>query len=216
VAIVTAIIVGVVTFALELITINQIERSLSHLQLQFRALANGDFNPPIHLEKLVMSKELREVDVNFDRLKLALSTTFSEAQRKIEEQERIQEKLQAELTRLQHTIEEQKIGKENLQSQVARLEIVLEKALEENQTLAGKITQDNEGFDEPEGEMVDFISHMQGEFQEPPKSAASLTSSSLEEIRQYKDELQYRIAWLRTLLEDAEKELKLICITCEL
>jgi hypothetical protein len=211
-----AILVGGFTFALELITINQMERGFNQIQLELRALGSGDFNPSTHLESLALPKEMREVGSYFPHLKLALSTSLSELQQKLEEQGTIRESLQAELTGLENTLAEQKLSNEGLQSRLIRIQQALEEALEENQALARKVSQKRAEVEQPEGEVGDFIAQMQGEFQQAPKSVASLTSSSLEEIVQYKEELEYRITWLRTLLEDAEKELKLICITYEL
>jgi ABC-type transporter Mla subunit MlaD len=97
-----------------------------------------------------------------------------------------------------------------LQEQVKKLETALQKSVDTPvYTITGNESTAN---DYSEDQVSQFIAKMQRDFESETHSVVCLTSSTPEEINSYKEQLEYRVSWLQVLLEEAEKELKLLYI----
>lgn len=185
-ALVTALIVGAIAFALGQITTNQINRSVAALQAQFNTVALGDFTvQPIE----ELPKELSELVDSFKEMMVALDALLSQANEKAQEQEKAKEDFYNQLIQLQQDKELAEFGG-----------VIVEPE--------GTI---NEQADVPvaQGKLIDIFAKMQGGV-EAPLNVETETSSTLEEIRQHREELQYRSAWLEALLKATQREIELI------
>lgn len=185
-ALVTAVIVGAIAFALGQISTNQINRSIDELQAQFNAVARGDLTVQPTVDT---PKELGELVNSFKEMTVALDAMLSQANQKAKEQEKAKEDLQSQLLQLQR-----------------------DKELAE----FGGVIVDPEGMiyeqeDAPvsQGKLIDIVAKMQGGFEAPLNVEAS-TSTTLEEIMQYREELQYRSAWLEALLRETQREIQFL------
>lgn len=192
-ALVTAIAVGVTTFALGLITTDQINRAIDNLQTQFNTLAEGS----LAVQATVYSpKELEQLAMSFNQMTQAINTMLSEAQRKADEQEKAREDLQHQLIQLlQHDVEETFGNDLNVQAE----EIT---------------SEENEHPINPQGTLLNFIEELNGitRFRETLNPNLLLCSSTLEEIQQHKNDLEYRKLWLQALMEETQKELKFLAL----
>jgi HAMP domain-containing protein len=185
-ALVTAVIVGAIAWALGQISTNQINRSIDELQAQCNAVARGDLavQPTVDTPK-----ELGELVNSFKEMTLALDAMLSQANQKAKEQEKAKEDLQSQLIQLQRDKELAEFG--------------------------GVIVDPEGTIDEQDdaplsqGKLIDIVAKMQGGF-EAPLNVEAATSSTLEEIMQYREELQYRSAWLEALLKETQREIQFI------
>jgi len=184
-ALLTVVIVGAIAFGLGQISTNQINRSIDELQAQFNAVARGDLavQPTVDTPK-----ELGVLVNSFKEMTVALDTMLSQANQKAKEQEKAKEDLQNHLLQLQR-----------------------DKELAE----FGGVIVDPEGMIEQEdapvsqGKLIDIVAKMQGGL-EAPLNVEAATSSTLEEIMQYGEELRYRSAWLEALLKETQREIQFI------
>ena len=184
-ALLTVVIVGAIAFGLGQISTNQINRSIDELQAQFNAVARGDLavQPTVDTPK-----ELGVLVNSFKEMTVALDTMLSQANQKAKEQEKAKEDLQNQLLQLQR-----------------------DKELAE----FGGVIVDPEGMIEQEdapvsqGKLIDIVAKMQGGL-EAPLNVEAATSSTLEEIMQYGEELRYRSAWLEALLKETQREIQFI------
>jgi hypothetical protein len=70
--------------------------------------------------------------------------------------------------------------------------------------------EDYETPDNPPGSLLEFLDNFHKWSQLPTAPELLLGSSTLEEIQQRKDQLQYRQVWLQAIMEETEREIKLI------
>ena len=185
-ALVTAVIVGAIAWALGQISTNQINRSIDELQAQFNAVARGNLAVQPTEDS---PKELGELVNSFREMTLALDAMLSQANQKAKEQEKAKEDLQNQLIQLQHDKELADFGG-----------VIVEPE--------GTIDEQDDAL-LSQGKLIDIVAKMQGGF-EAPLNVEAATSSTLEEIMQYREELQYRSAWLEALLKETQREIQFI------
>jgi twitching motility protein PilJ len=186
VALVTAVAVGGTTFVLGLVTANQLNRGIDDLQAQFNALTDGDFG----VQATVYSqKELGRLATSFNQMTVALYRRLNKTQQEAKEQEKIKEELQSQLTELQHVAELATEDRETIES-----EVLINKQ-DDEQAVA-------------RGTLLDFLDNIQSNFQASMDSIPY--STTREELQQHKEQLQYRKAWLQALLNETQRELKLL------
>lgn len=68
---------------------------------------------------------------------------------------------------------------------------------------------------EPPGNLLDFLDNLHNWFKVTTTPEQLLGSSTLEEVQQRKDELQYRQVWLQALEEETNRELQLLAMICQ-
>jgi hypothetical protein len=193
ISLVTAVVVGVTTFALGLITTNQINRGIDDLQTQLNAVACGDLS----VQATVYSpKEWRELATSFNQMTLELYAMLSQSQQKPKEQEKATEDLPGLMTKLQHEPEFSVQGGVTVEPEVA-------------------INEQDPKFLVLRDSLVDFLDNIQSGFQPSSDFILSSTSSSREEIEQYKGQLEYRSAQLKALLHEIDRELVFIAESFE-
>lgn len=185
-ALVTAVIVGAIAFALGQISTNQINRSIDELQAQFNAVARGDFAVQPTVDS---PKELGELVNNFKEMTLALDGMLTQANQKAKEQEKAKEDLHSQLIQLQRVQELAEFGG-----------VIVEPEGTIDEQDDAPLSQDK---------LIDIVAKMQGGF-EVPLNVEAATSSTIEEIMQYREELQYRSAWLQALLQETQREIQFI------
>jgi methyl-accepting chemotaxis protein len=192
-AIVTAITVGATTFSLGLITTNRISREIDNLQTQFNALAEGNLDVRA---TVYSTQELGQLAMSFNQMAEALNTRLTEAQRKADEQEKIKEDLQEQLIQLIH---------ENLDKRFNIEESVQSEEL---------ITQENEQITNPQEKIIDLIVELNNitRFRESINPNLLLSTTTLDEIQQHKNELEYRKSWLIALVEETQRELNYLTL----
>lgn len=185
----TTIAVGAITFALESISINQINHDINALQTQCNRIASGDFST----EVIVSSPpELSLLAMSFNQMTQAINTRMIEAQNQLTEQEKVKEDLQQQLLQLLQGVEET-FGSE--------LTLHPEEAIDE---------EDEQTFTPPEGTLLEFLDRLLNvnSSKQANEFEVFFGSSRIEEIQNYKDDIQYREAWLQALLKETQKQLK--------
>lgn len=192
-AIVTAITVGATTFALGLITTNQINRGIDNLQTQVNALAEGNLDVRA---TVYSTQELGQLAMSFNQMTEALNTMLTEAQRKADEEEKIKEELQDQLIQLIH---------EDLEK---RFDVEVTVQPEEI------ITEENEQITNPQEKIIDLIVELNNitRFRESINPNLLLSTTTLDEIHQHKNELEYRKSWLKALVEETQRELNYLTL----
>lgn len=195
VALVTAVAVAVTTFALGLISSDRINRGINHLQAQFNAVACGDLG--IHAT-VDSPKELAQLALSFNQMTRAIDTKLSEAQKKADEQKKATEDLQHQLVQLLQNTEENFPQDLTVQPEETPTEAT-------EQPIA------------PEGTVLDFLDNLNNitKFRESINPNLLLNSSTLEELQQHKDELEYRQLWLQAILEETHRELNFLALLIE-
>ena len=193
-ALVTAVAVGVTTFALGQITTNQIERGIDHLQAQFNAVASGELGIQA---TAVSPKELEQLAISFNQMTQVFHTRLNEAQRKADEQEKAKNDLERQLIQLLQNIEENFCGDVTVRTEETTSE-----------------EEENEQEINFEGTLLDFIDylHNKSNFRKGIDPALFLGSNNLEEIQQHKEEVEYREAWLKALMEETQRELNFLTV----
>ncbi len=192
---VTAVAVGVTTFALGQITTNQIERGIDHLQAQFNAVTSGELGVQA---TAVSPKELEQLAISFNQMTQVFHTRLNEAQRKADEQEKAKKDLERQLIQLLQNIEENFCGDVTVRT-------------EETTTSEEEENEQEINF---EGTLLDFIDylHNKSNFRKGIDPALFLGSNNLEEIQQHKEEVEYREAWLKALMEETQRELNFLTV----
>ncbi|HEY9632042.1 MAG TPA: HAMP domain-containing protein [Coleofasciculaceae cyanobacterium] len=190
-ALITGVIVGVATWALAQITINQINRTIDNLQAQFKAVAQGNLGAQA---TVYSSKELGQLVRSFNQMTQALNTTLNEAQRKAEAQE-----------------------KEDLPQKLIQIDSTLELTSSSNLIVDADVilSEDDEQAVIPPGTLLDFLDNLQNWFRVSSTSEILVGSSSLEEIQKRKEELQYRQVWLQALKDETARELQVLYLIDE-
>ncbi|HEY9726877.1 MAG TPA: HAMP domain-containing protein [Chroococcales cyanobacterium] len=190
---VTATIVGATTFALGLITTNRISRVIDNFQAQFNALAEGNLGVR---STVYSTQELGQLAMSFNKMAEVLNTRLSEAQRKADEQEKIKEDLQEQLIQLIHQDLEESF---DIGATVQPEEI---------------ITEENEQITNPQEKIIDLIVELNNitRFRESINPNLLLSTTTLAEIQQHKNELEYRKSWLKALIEETQRELNYLTL----
>jgi methyl-accepting chemotaxis protein len=192
-ALVTAIAVGMTTFGLGLMATDRINRGIEHLQTQINTLAEGN----LAVEATVYSpKELGQLAMSFNQMTQALNTMLSEAQQKADEQEKAKDNLQEQLIQL--------------------LQNDLEKTFDLDSTAQpDKITnEENEQIINTQEKIIDLIDELNNitRFRESINPNLLINTTTLEEIKQHQDELEYRKSWLKALMEETHRELNYLTL----
>lgn len=187
-AIVTAIAVGMITFALGLMTTEPLNRGIDNLQIQINTLAEGNFG--VHAT-VYSPQEIGKLAMSFNQMAQALNTLLSEAQQKANEQEKAKENLQEQLIQL--------------------LQKDLEKTFDIDSTVEPEqiTSAENELTINAQEKIIDLINELNNitRFRESINPNLLITTTTLEEIQQHKDELEYRKSWLLALIEETQREL---------
>ena len=196
-ALVIAIISSGINFGLGKITTNQISRGIEHLQTQFHAATSGKLG----IEANVYSpKELAQLAISFNQIVQVFNTKLKETQRQVEELEKEKNDLHYQLIQILQNTEEDFINILNLSSQ-------------NTTNNAGKYQQSVAA----PGTILEFIDylHNRTNFREGLDPNLFIGSNKLEEIKQHKEEVEYRELWLQALIEETERELSFLDLMIE-
>jgi methyl-accepting chemotaxis protein len=196
-ALVTAAAVGVTTFALGQITINQINRAIDNLQAQFNAVARGDLGAQA---TVYSPNELGQLAMSFNQMTQAINSMLGEAQRKADEQEKAKEDLQHQLVQLLQNVEE---------NFCSDLTVYTENTTSEE--------EENEQDTASPGTLLEFIDylHNTSDFRKGLDPNLFLGNNRLEDIQRHKDEVEYREVWLKSLWEETQRELKFLALVIQ-
>jgi len=126
-------------------------------------------------------KEWAEVAIAFGQMQEAIAIRVGEAQQKAAAAEKVQEELQQELIELVDKVEKYRSE--------------------------GTAGNEKEQRLEPLGTRVEFLDDFH---QQPILPELIPSSSTIEEIKQHFEQLQYRRAWLQALLEEASREVEVL------
>lgn len=187
-ALITGVTVGLTTLALGLITTNKISRSIDNLQSQFQAVAQGDLGVQATVDS---SNELGRLAMGFSQMVQALNKRLNEAQGKALEQEE-EEAPQQKLMQASSSLELDPNG--NL------LDVEVISSEEDELDLT------------PPGTLLDFLDNLHNWFKVTADPEQLAGSSTLEELQQRKEELQYRQVWLRALQDETSRELQFLSL----
>lgn len=166
--------------------LNHIHRNLEQLKIQFEAVAQGDFSHPL----INLSPEFMPLANSFQQMAEAIKTKLIQAQEKAEVQEKQNEYLEDKL-----------------------MEIIRNLDLTDDHNLVAEVItneQDESHPTTPAGSLLEFLDNFHKWSQLPTAPELLLGSSSIEEIQQRQDQLQYRLVWLQAILEETQREIKLI------
>ncbi|MGB5962873.1 MAG: hypothetical protein WBG73_19705 [Coleofasciculaceae cyanobacterium] len=192
IALVTGVSAGVITLALGQRKLAQIHHNLNKLKTQLAAVAQGDSN---HLA-IDLSPEFMPIVSSIQQMVEATQIKLNQAQEKAEIQakqnEYLEDKLMEVIRNLDLTDERTKLG-----------EVITNDADEEHPTT-------------PSGSLLEFLDNFHKWSQLPTAPELLLGSSSLAEIQQRKEQLQYRQVWLQAILEETQREIKFISPIAEL
>ncbi|MFB8787453.1 MAG: hypothetical protein U7123_01035 [Potamolinea sp.] len=123
----------------------------------------------------------------------------------------------AKLKAAEQKAEREEKEKENLQTQVSQLIQNIDLNYSNDLTLEAELApreEEEEGI-EPPGTLLDFLDNLHNWFKVTTTPEQLLGSSTLEEVKQRKDELQYRQVWLQALEEETNRELQLLSVICQ-
>lgn len=186
IALVMGVSVGIATFAFGRLTIKQINRNLEHFKAEIEIVVQGDCTE----QPFDSSAELSKLESSLRQITKAIKSKLNQAEQKAEEQEKQNQYLE-----------------EKLMDIIRNLDLTDERKLWEAVTE----TPENEAVPEtPTGSLLEFLDNFHKWSQLPTAPELLLGSSSLEEIQQRKDQLQYRQVWLQAILEETQREIKLI------
>lgn len=189
-ALVTGVTVGVSTLILGQITTNQINRSVDALRSQFKAVTQGDLGVQSTVD---VSNELGQLATSFNLMTQALNARLNEAQRQVEEQVKEKEELQQKLREISSSLELDYDDDMTIQAEAV-------------------IDGDNDQDIRPQGTLLDFLDNLQSWFKVTTSPELLAGSSSLAEIQQRKQDLQYRQVWLQALQEETYRELQVLSL----
>jgi HAMP domain-containing protein len=190
---VTGVTVGLITWTLGQSAIKRINQDLEHLQAQFEAVMQGDLSIQVIGHS---SKEFGQLAKTFNQMTQVLGTRLDEAQRKAEEQGK---------------------EKENLQHKLLQVIHALELTAERNSLVQDAVPTDEENGEGilPPGTVLDFLDNLHSWSKITTTPELLLGSSTLEEVKQRKEELEYRHAWLQALQDETKRELALLALLCQ-
>lgn len=186
IALVTGVSAGVITLALGQRKLAQIHHNLNKLKTQLAAVAQGD---PKH-SAIDLSPEFMPIASSIQQMAEATQIKLNQAQEKAEAQAKQNEYLEAKL-----------------------LEIIRNLDLTAERTLLGEVITNDPDEEHPTmqaGSLLEFLDNFHKWSQLPTAPELLLGSSSLEEIQQRKEQLQYRQVWLQAILEETQREIKFI------
>jgi outer membrane murein-binding lipoprotein Lpp len=186
IALVTGVLVGGITLALGRRKINQIHRNLQDLKAQLEAVAQGS----VSSATIDFSPEFMPLVSSIQQMADATKLKLNQAQEKVEIQARQNEYLEDKL-----------------------MEIIRNLDLTDERNLLGDVITNEQEEENPTtqtGSLLEFLDNFHKWSQLPTAPELLLGSSSLEEIQQRKDQLQYRQVWLQAILEETQREIKLI------
>lgn len=192
IALVTGVSVGVITLALGRRKVAQIQRNLNELKTQLTAVAQGDFSQPA----IDLSPELMPIVSSIQQMAEAIQIKLNQAQEKAEVQAKQNEYLEDKL-----------------------MEIIRDLDLNDDLTKLGEVITDDADEEHPTtpaGSLLEFLDNFHKWSQLPTAPELLLGSSSLAEIQQRKEQLQYRQVWLKAILEETQREIKFISPIAEL
>lgn len=125
----------------------------------------------------------------------ALNARLQEAEQKAEREEKEKEELQNKMSQILQNIE---LNYSDNMAQEANL-----------------IAMEEEDTSDPPGTLLDFLDNLHNWFKVTTTPEQLLGSSTLEEVQQRKNELQYRQIWLQALEEETNRELQLLSVICQ-
>jgi methyl-accepting chemotaxis protein len=166
--------------------INDIHRNLEELKTQFEAVTQGDFSHSV----INLSPEFMPLASSLQQMIEAVQIKLNQAQEKAELQAKQNEYLEDKL-----------------------MEIIRNLDLTDERNLLGELITDE--LDEeppttPAGSLLEFLDNFHKWSQLPTAPELLLGSSSIEEIQQRQEQLKYRQVWLQAILEETQREIKLI------
>lgn len=186
-SLVIAIVVGYLVYRLKSMIHDQYSQGIKWLQFELIKATedeNRDINVDLNLPKELIHLAFSWVDIK---------KVFAEERKQF-------------LENINDLQQEKKL----LQEQISKLDTALQKSVDTPiSTITENESNDN---DYSEDQVSEFIAKMQQDFESETHSVVCLTSSTPEEINRYKEQLEYRVSWLQVLLQEAEKELKLLHI----
>lgn len=186
IALVTGVSAAVIALALERRKISQIRRNLEELKIQLAAVAQGNFSPP----EISLSAEFMPLASSIQQMAEAVKIKLNQAQEKAEVQAKQNEYLEDKLMEIIHNLD-----------------------LTDERNLVGEVItneEDEEHPTTPTGSLLEFLDNFHKWSQLPTAPELLLGSSTLEEIQQRQNQLQYRQVWLQAILEETQREIKLI------
>lgn len=186
IALFTGVSVGLIALTLARRKTKQIYRNLEQLKIQFEAVAQGNLISPV----IDLSPELIPLLNSFQEMAEAIKNKLIQAQEKAEVQAKQNEYLEDKL-----------------------MEIIRNLDLTDDHNLVAEVItndQDESHPTTPAGSLLEFLDNFHKWSQLPTAPELLLGSSSIEEIQQRQDQLQYRLVWLQAILEETQREIKLI------
>ncbi|HAA26976.1 MAG TPA: hypothetical protein DCE56_03925 [Cyanobacteria bacterium UBA8553] len=187
-ALTTGVTAGLTTLALGQIITNRIHRSLDNLQSQFQAVAQGDLGVQATVDS---SNELGQLAMSFNQMTQALNTRLNQAQGQASGQDK----------------------EENLQQTLMQVNSGLELTSNGNLLEVEVISREYDELDiTPEGTLLDFLDNLHNWFKVTTNPEQLAGSSTLEELQQRKEELQYRQVWLQALQDETSRELQFLSL----
>ncbi|MBD2183258.1 HAMP domain-containing protein [Planktothrix sp. FACHB-1355] len=186
----TGFTVGGITLALERITTDRMKIIINNLQSHFNAVSRGDLTVRATVDS---SKEFGHLAMSFNQMVQLLDLKISEAKQQSEKQAKAKEDLEHKLTQI--------LAFEEFTSN-AQIAVSAEITTRE----------DNQQVSEATGTILDFLDHLHSLSQMPTSYELFLGSSTTEEIEKHRNDLEYRQAWLKALLDETNNELNLLYI----
>ena len=165
--------------------LNHIHRNLQELKTRFEAVAQGDFSHPV----INLSPEFMPLASSFQQMTEAIQIKMNQAQEKAEVQAKQNEYLEDKLMEIIRNLD--------LTDERNLLEEVITNDLDQHPTT-------------PAGSLLEFLDNFHKWSQLTTAPELLLGSSSIEEIQQRQEQLQYRQVWLQAILEETQREIKLI------
>lgn len=192
IALVTGVSAGVFTLALGRRKAAQIQRNLKELKTQLAAVAQGDSSQP----SIDLDPEFMPIASGIQQIAESIQIKLNQAQEKADIQAKQNEYLEDKL-----------------------MEVIRNLDLTDERTNLGEVITDD--LDEahpttPAGSLLEFLDNFHKWSQLPTAPELLLGSSSLAEIQQRKEQLQYRQVWLKAILEETQREIKFISPIAEL
>ncbi|MFB8790611.1 MAG: hypothetical protein U7123_17605 [Potamolinea sp.] len=126
------------------------------------------------------------------------------------------QELNVRLQEAEQKAEREEKEKEELQNKMSQILQNLELNYSEDLTQETNLTsREEEEAIEPPGTLLDFLDNLHNWFKITTTPEQLLGSSTLEEVQQRKDDLQYRQIWLQALEEETNRELQLLSVICQ-
>jgi hypothetical protein len=186
IALITGVSVGISTFAFGQLMLKQSNRDWENFKAQIEAVTSVDLTA----QAVDSASELSQVETSWQQITEAIKNKLNQTQQKAEEQAKQNQYLEAKLLEIVHN-----------------LDLTDERKLWEESVLT---SEDDEVAATPTGSLLEFLDNFHKWSQLPTAPELLLGSSSLSEIQQRKDQLQYRQVWLQAILEETQREIKFI------